>query len=120
MRSSRPSERESILGRRGLGVQLVHCAPQDTEGRKVVGTILAADAFVPMRRLARAGGEDHVLQHDRAVLRQGRQRYRGEGFRRSHSEITFLPEVVEDLHVRCRCYLEPKKKRDAEGKFCGR
>ena len=34
-----------------------------------------------------------------------------------------LPDLVEYLHVRCPCYLEPKKKRrkkkkrDAEGKF---
>ena len=35
----------------------------------------------------------------------------------SHSELTSLPDLVEFLHVRYPCYLEPKKKRDVEGKF---
>ena len=35
----------------------------------------------------------------------------------SSSKITFLTDVVEYLHVGSPRYLEPKRKRDAEGKF---
>ena len=33
----------------------------------------------------------------------------------SYSELTLLPELVDYLHVRCLCYLEPMKKK--EGQF---
>ena len=45
----------------------------------------------------------HVLQHDRAFLRQPRPRYQCGGFRRSQS-----------FGSRCPFYLEPKKKKEAE------
>ena len=35
----------------------------------------------------------------------------------SYLELTRLPDLLEYLRVRCPCYLEPKKKRDAEGRF---
>ena len=77
---------------------------------------LAADAYVRMLKFARAGGENRVWQHDRAFLRQLRHRYQGEESRRSQLVGThYSARFGVYLHARCPCYLELKKKSDAEG-----
>ena len=71
----------------------------------MVGTILAADLRA------------HLHAENRVVHVPFCDNYasdiKAKGFGEvSHSELAFLPDVVESLHVRCPWYLEPKKRRE--------
>ena len=84
--------------------------------RQVVGTILAADSSVACKNWRTdTFCNTIVLFCDNYAID-----IKAEGFGDVRcSGLTFLPDLVEYLHARCPCQLEPKKKkkRDAEGKF---
>ena len=74
----------------------------------------------PSSDTARAGGENHLLQHDAAFLRSLRHRYHGEVVRISQVVGIYFSArfcCISSCPLPLQLWRKKKKKRDAEGKF---